>query len=120
MGGAPKKTCDDLVLIHGADARRRELHVLRRRRDRVEAGVVRAAEEGRPISGDLVRLKPWRDFPLVCDVETILSAEELTGAAEPSRPATTGHEGPPRVSTDAYRRGWDLAFGHREDDGAPN
>jgi hypothetical protein len=128
MGAPRKRKADDVVLIHGVDPRRKELHVLRRRRDGVEAGVVRDVEEGRPIQGDLVKLKPWRDFPLVCDVETVLSTGETAAApttatgseatasdahAPAKAPARAPHPGPARVATDAYRCGWDRVFGRR-------
>ncbi|MBM4395803.1 MAG: hypothetical protein FJ087_08945 [Deltaproteobacteria bacterium] len=130
MGAPRRRRGNDVVLIHGVDPRRKELHVLRRRSDGVEAGVVRDVEEGRPIQGDLVKLKPWRDFPLVCDVETVLSTDE-TGNAQPSGSAGTGtagastdaaaraparapHPGPARVASDAYRSGWDRVFAGRE------
>jgi len=104
---------DDVILIHGVDPQRRELHVLRSKGGDVGMGVVRAVEEGRPIAGDLVRLKPRRELPLLCDVEEVLSVP----VPEPASPARPSHPGPAFVSTDAYRRGWEQVFGARPDPG---
>jgi len=103
---------EDVILIHGVDPQRRELHVVRSKGGEVGLGIVRAVEEGRPIDGDLVRLKPRKDLPLVCDVEEVLS---LSDAHAPRTPAGPAHPGPACVSTDAYRRGWEQVFGPRAD-----
>jgi hypothetical protein len=100
----------DVVLIHGVDAKRKELHVLRRTDETVQAAVVREAEPGMPIHGDLVKLSPHPGFPLLCDVETLLA-----DPARPEAPARSGHPGPAIVASEAYRRGWDDTFGRRAD-----
>jgi hypothetical protein len=115
MGSATQRRARDLVLIHGVDRTRSELHVLRSREEQVEAGVVRAVEDGRPVYGDIVRLKPRPEFPLLCDVEEVLAhPDRETGAAAP------GHGGPPRVSSDAFRRGWEAIFGPERTDDLTN
>lgn len=105
---------DDQVLVHGVDARRKELHVIRRREDRVEAGIVRAAEPGKPIHGDLVTLKPRKEFPLLCDVTVVVPDPDRKPA-----PRVLSHAGPARVSSDAYRRGWDAIFGRTDPETDP-
>ena len=107
MGGQVHDEAEeDVALIHRVDEVRHEMHVLRRRRKgEVEAAVVRPVEPGRPIHGDLVKLKPRKEFPLLCDVETLLADPE--GHAE----VVSRHDGPERVTTDAYRRGWESVFG---------
>lgn len=104
-----KAGVDDVILIHGVDPQRRELHVVRSKGGEVGLGIVRPVEEGRPIDGDLVRLKPHKDMPLLCDVEEVLSVPK------PPAPAGPPHPGPACVSTDAYRRGWEQVFGPRAD-----
>ena len=74
------------------------LHVLRKRGDTIEAGLVRAAREGQPLHGELVRLRPREGTPLL-DVEVLHDA----------RPRALGR--PPKVATKAFRSGWDRIFG---------
>jgi hypothetical protein len=93
---------DDIALIHGKTEDGRGLKILRRRRDCIEAGAVMPLVPGKPIVGEVVRLEPRRDFPLLCDVHV-----EYSPPAE-LRPTTTG---PAQVATERYRRNWDLVFG---------
>lgn len=67
---APKQ---DVVLIRGVTDEG-DVAVLRARDDRVEAGLVRPIEEGQPLSGEVVKLKPRKEFPLLCDVSSHCSA----------------------------------------------
>jgi len=115
MDGGCKKSDDDLVLIHGMNPDRNELHVIRNRHGEIQAGVLRDLEEGRPIHGDIVKLKPFRKFPLLCKVETILSADEFNEERQSPEPA---HPGPAMVATEAYRTGWERVFGARKDESA--
>lgn len=107
------KRSKDLILIHGVNEKRGELHVLRHRGDKIEPGVVKPIEEGKPIFGDLVRLKPKPEFPLICEVEEILRYEDHDRESG-------HHSGPPRVTTEAFRRGWDAIFGKSESDELTN
>ena len=81
-------------------------HILRRRSEEspLEAGLLRPLREGKPIEGEVIRLTPRREAPLLFDVKTELP--DPRGAR-----ATT--EGPAQVATDAYRRGWDAVWGGR-------
>jgi hypothetical protein len=105
MGTSGDETTRDEALVFGMDPERKETFVLRRRGEDVEAGVVRPLQEGRPIHGDVVRLKPRPEFPLLCDVETLVK--------HPDPPVAPRRAGPAMVSNDAYRRGWEQVFGTR-------
>lgn len=87
--------------------------VLRAREGRVEAGVIRPAQEGKPIHGELVRLAPRPGAPEgapVFDVEVQYAA-----------PLAMGRGRPAQVATPAYRDHWDEIFGDRErPEAAPN
>jgi hypothetical protein len=90
----------DRAVILGPVEGDKGLAVLRQRAEGapVEAGIVKPLEEGRPIAGEVVRLKPTAEDPRVCDVEVHL---DRRGVA---------HKGPARVATNAYRDGWDALF----------
>lgn len=65
---------------------------VRTREDKAELGLVKRLKEGEPIHGEVVRL---RGEAPVFDVES-------TGVDT---------SGPPKVTTPAYRQGWDRIFG---------
>lgn len=92
---------EDLVLVHGR-APDGTLHVLRQRGGRVEAGAMRAVEEGKPLTGELVKLSPRKEAPILFDAETLYRAPEGERA---------GADGPARVASDAYRKNWSRIFG---------
>lgn len=98
MADEPK---EDVALIYGASEDGDELGVLRKRGDSVEAAVMRKAEDGRPIHGELVRLKP-RDVPLLYDVEVVHDAREEDARGRPAQ-----------VATKKYRDGWDRLFARK-------
>jgi hypothetical protein len=100
----------DVVLIHGVTEDGGALEVLRQRRGRVEAGAIRPAEEGRPIVGELVRLRPRKEFPLLCDVEVMLPKATGKSDVAGTRESETSHKGPAQVATDRYRQNWDLIW----------
>jgi hypothetical protein len=93
---------DDVALIHGRTEDGRGLKILRRRQDRIEAGAVMPLTPGKPIVGEVLRLEPRKESPLLCDVHV-----EYAPPVE-SRPTTTG---PAQVATERYRQNWDLVFG---------
>lgn len=96
----------DRALIVGELAEQKGLAVLRQRGEGapVEAGVLRGVREGEPIVGELVSLTPSTEDPRVCDVKVHVDA----------RPAP--QKGPARVSSEAYRAGWDALFGPADGD----
>jgi hypothetical protein len=106
---------DDVALICGVGANGSDLHVLRRRNNRIEAGVARALREGQPIQGEVVRLRPREQFPLLCDVEVELTNPQQARAGddvqtrEPNPRAGATH-GPAQVSNDSYRKNWDAIW----------
>jgi hypothetical protein len=96
----------DTLLIHGVSDDGQALAVLRAREDRIEAGVVRPLKEGEPVMGEVVRLKPRPEMPLVCDVEVTLPSPVPKRAA----PAKLSHGGPAQVATPRYRENWDAIW----------
>ncbi len=93
---APKQ---DVVLLGPPTADGNGVHVLRAREERIEAGELRALQEGRPVVGEVVSLRPREDNPRICDV------------ADSYKPAGAGaRKGPAQVATEAYREGWDEIF----------
>lgn len=99
----------DVALIHGRTADGQGLRVIRRREDRVELADVRPLEQGKPIHGEVVRMTPRADFPLLCDVETELPAPSASSHS---------HKGPAQVATDTYRKNWDAIFQPAPEDAA--
>ena len=93
----------DVALIHGRTEDGEGLKVIRRRDDRIELAHVRPLKEGRPIDGEVVRMSPRPEFPLLCDVKTELAAPTRARAVE-------RRGGPPQVASDTYRRNWDAIF----------
>ncbi len=89
---------DDVALVHGRTPDGEGLHVLRKRGDTLSLGEVRPLKEGKPIQGEVVKLKPREDMPLLCDVE-VQHAPAARGA------------GPARVASSSYRSGWDGIWG---------
>ena len=101
----------DVVILGPPTADGAGVQVLRARDEKVEIGELRALEEGRPIVGEIVTLAPRKHNPRVCDVKDSYRA--------PGSPGTTAlavavaHKGPAKVSTEAYREGWDEIFGKK-------
>ncbi len=98
---------DDIALIHGRTEDGRGLKILRRRQDRIEVGAVMPLTPGKPIVGEVVRLEPRKESPLLCDVHV-----EYAPPVE-ARPTATG---PAQVATDRYRQNWELVFGDSKKD----
>jgi hypothetical protein len=72
---------------------------------------VRPLREGAPIAGEVVRLTPRKEFPLLCDVTTELSLPEP--AKDVALPAVS-RTGPAQVATERYRQNWDQIFSRRK------
>lgn len=111
----------DLVLIHGRTKDGSGLGVLRARDERLEIGTMRPLEEGKPIHGEVVKLTPRPEMPLLFDAETQFSALSAlsgpeaptaeTDAAPQSRElAAAAGVGPPQVASEAYRKNWDAIW----------
>lgn len=99
----------DVVLLGPKTADGNGIHVLRARSESIEAGELRALREGQPITGEVVKLEPRKDMPLVCDVRESWTPPKAA-AAMPV------HKGPAQVATPAYRERWDEIFGARTGD----
>jgi hypothetical protein len=112
--GAPPRPKDDVLFVHSPAAEGDGYRVIRKREDAIEVGEIRAVQEGRPIHGDLVKLKPRQEHDRLFDVEVLMSREEAQG-----KPAL-GHAGPAQVATASYRANWDSVFGASEKSDLPN
>ena len=105
-----ERPAHDVVLLHSRTEDGEGIRALRSRPRRLELAEIRPTRPGKPISGELVRLHPRKETPLLCDVEVQYSAEESGGDA-------TGHDGPPRVATRSYRDNWEMVFGKKKPGG---
>jgi hypothetical protein len=97
---------EDVVFVHGPTESGAGFRVIRKREDAIEVGELRAIEEGRPVHGDVVRLRPRSEHGLLFDVEVLVEGPKAAG--EPTR------SGPAQVATDAYRTNWEAIFGQRQ------
>jgi hypothetical protein len=111
---APEKPPSlDVALIHGVTSDG-GLQILRAKGDRLELGAVRPLREGVPITGEVVKLRPREDCPVLCDVEVQLKAKELPNDRQvcsvPEAEASSARSGPAQVATDEYRKNWDAIW----------
>jgi hypothetical protein len=104
----------DVVLIHGVTPDGEGLQVLRRRDGQIEAGAARPLKHGQPIQGEVVRLKPHKEFPLLCDVEVELPGPKLPRVPSTEQPRS--RKGPARVATERYRENWDAIWARPKKD----
>jgi uncharacterized small protein (DUF1192 family) len=111
---SPEKARRDAILIHGVSEDGESMAVLRARDDRLEAGVLRTVKAGKPIEGELLKLTPRPEFPLVCDVEVQLPAGTINaagGSDQAQDPAAREGLGrPAQVATESYRENWDAIW----------
>ncbi len=97
-----------MALVYGRTEDGTGLNVLRKRQDRVEAGVLRPLEHGKPIDGDVVQLHQRGESPLF-DVEVHVQApQRRKPQKQVSAPELS--KGPPQVASSDYRKGWDLIY----------
>ncbi len=92
-----KSGSDDVALIQGPTADCQGLRILRKRADRLEIGALRPLEAGKPLLGEIVRLTPRAEQPLLCDVKVEYS---------PPVSARPTSKGPAQVATERYRENW--------------
>jgi hypothetical protein len=99
----------DVALVSGRSRDGEGLTILRSRKGRLEAGVVKPLAAGKAIHGEVVRLTPREACPALCDVETVLESqaryEDNAGAS-----SWAGRNGPPQVASEAYRNNWDAIY----------
>ena len=101
-----KGPAGDVAIVCGKDEQ--GLHILRRRSEDgpIEVGVLQPLTEGRPITGEVMSMRPRKDFPFLFDVKTELPAP----TAATARPTN----GPAQVASSSYRSGWDAIWGPRQ------
>ena len=100
----------DIALIHGVTPDG-GFQILRARENRLELGAVRPLREGVPITGEVVKLRPRENCPVLCDVEVQLAAKELPKDRQvPALEASQARSGPAQVATDDYRKNWDAIW----------
>jgi hypothetical protein len=97
----------DVAIVCGVSDDGQGVDIIRKRGERIEAGTVRRLEQGKPIHGEVVRLRPREHQPMVCDVEVEVPAP----ARAASQPTTSG---PAQVATEEYRRNWDAIYGRNK------
>jgi hypothetical protein len=100
----------DVALVCGRSRDGRSVHVIRRRKDKLEAGVIQPLEEGKPLTGEVVTLKPRADWPALCDVEVhhdARPAQAGEGATHGKSDMTSAPTKPAKVASEAYRTNWD-------------
>ena len=93
----------DVVLVYGRSEDGNGYEVLRQRGEALEAGKMRPLDQGKPIHGEVVQLKPREDSPVLFDVEVQHDARVSTG-----RPA--------KVASEEYRQGWDSIWAKKRRD----
>jgi hypothetical protein len=97
---------DDVALIHGRTDDGKGLKILRRRQDRLEVGAVVPLIPGKPIVGEVVRLEPRKESPLLCNVHVEYTPPNAV------RPTSAG---PAQVANARYRENWEQIFGKKDD-----
>ena len=109
----PKKS-KDLVLVHGPSPDGNGVNVLRARNQRLEVGTMRPLQHGRPIHGEVVKLTPRPETPMLFDAETEIEAPVSNKAEAGASPTGDEHRGtsagPAQVASDEYRRNWDAIW----------
>ena len=117
-GAASQPAAEDVALVCGLTEDGQGLEVVRKRGERLETGVVRRLEAGKPIHGEVVRLRPRSHAPLVCDVEVEFALPSREGRASEEKAGRAGEahtlgagSGPAQVATESYRKNWDAIYG---------
>ncbi len=98
----------DVVVVHSATEDGEGARVVRLKGDSIEVGEVRPLEDGKPIVGEVVRLKPRPEQQRVCDVEVLVPRKAAPAKAR---------KGPAQVASGEYRDNWALIFGAPKDKG---
>jgi hypothetical protein len=98
----------DVVLLHGRTEDGEGVRAIRARERRLELAELRPLKKGKPLhAGEVVRLRPHKESPMICDVDVVYKADGEQG---------TSHAGPPNVSSARYRQNWDAIFGDLDED----
>jgi hypothetical protein len=100
----------DVVVLRGPTQDGEGVEVLRARNGNVEAGEMRAVRPGASIKGvEIVRLLAREGSPMVWNVKV-----EYDGREKGTEGCARDGHGPAKVSSRAYRDGWDAIFGKDE------
>jgi len=97
----------DVVLVYGRSDDGQGYDVLRQKGEEIQAGTMRPLVEGKPIHGEVVRLKPRNDSPVLFDVQV-----------QHETPSSLGR--PAKVATERYRRGWESIWANKQNARALN
>lgn len=104
------KKSKDVAVLQGPTEDGEGARIIRFRDGTVSAGEVRPMKEGQALNQqELLRLKPMKNDPAICEVEVL---------HEPTRRKSKA--GPAQVATDTYRRNWSQVFGKRGDAAKPD
>jgi hypothetical protein len=122
---SPDKRELDVAIVCGVSDDGQGVDVIRRRGERLEAGTVRRLEQGKPIHGEVVRLRPREQFPMICDVEVEMPAPGQSPPGQSSAPSPSGQPPtggvttgrPAQVATETYRKNWDAIYGRSKKPG---
>lgn len=107
MSNTKEKKQHDIVLIHSLTEDGAGVNAVRSRPDRLDFAELRPAKEGQDVSNvELVRLRPRDQAPFICDVDVLHNPDKAQVG-----PSEGSHDGPARISSDSYRKNWDLVFG---------
>src|SRR5512140_280852 len=77
----PEDADHDVVYLHSPTEDGDGVRVVRARQGKVEVGEVRPLAEGKPVSGEIVTLRPRDGVPRVCDVKVEYAPAEERGEA---------------------------------------
>jgi hypothetical protein len=111
-GTSRKAATEDIALVCGLSEDGQGVEIIRKRGDRIESGTVRRLEAGKPIHGEIVRLRPRPQAPMVCDVEVEFGGTEQAAGQRTDVGVSPGvSSGPAQVATDSYRKNWDAVYG---------
>ena len=93
--GKPKQ---DVALLAGPTEDKKGMRIVRFREEAVILGEVRPLDYGKPLTGEVIALRP-RDGapPFLRDVETVYAPPKT--------------DGPAQVTSEAYRQNWEVVFG---------
>jgi len=116
-----EKRSPDVLLVHGVTEDGAGLNVIRRRNEQLELGALHPARAGRPIHGELVKLRPRPGCPLVCDVDVQYSStDSASRPVDTPQSGSAERRGPAHVATDAYRTNWDAIWARQPKDDLVN
>lgn len=95
----------DVALLYAPTDDAKGARYLRARKGELQMGEVRPLTHGQSLSGqELVRMRPRKNLPILCDVEVI----------HPAEPTVRDTIGPAQVASDEYRRNWEETFAPRK------